>query len=103
MPGTRRGDKLLMQCSRQRAVAVFLLVLAVAMPVAALPEEGLDPDRSPGLFAVLWGHLSSLLGRFEAVVSGTGLEGVAPSDVRDTGQRTLDNDSRSSMDPDGNS
>lgn len=93
-----------MQCSRQRAVAVFLLVLTVAMPVAALPEESLDADRSTGLFAVLWGHLSSLLGRFEAAVSGTGLEDVAPSGTLDsTRQPPLDSDSRSSMDPNGGS
>jgi len=92
-----------MQCSRQRAVAVFLLVLAVAMPVAALPEEGVDPDRSPSLFTVLWGHLSSLFGRFEAAVSGSGLEEVDPSGVPDAARQPPDSDSRSSMDPNGGS
>ena len=92
-----------MDCSRQRAVAVFLLVLAVAMPVAALPEESPDPDRSTGVFAVLWGHLSSLLGRFEAAVSGTSLEGLAPSGIVDTGRQAQDSDSRGTMDPNGGS
>ena len=92
-----------MHCSRQRAVAVFLLVLAVAMPVAALPEEGSNPDRSPSLFTVLWDHLSSLFGRFEAAVSGTSLEGVDPSGALDSARQTLEPDSRSSMDPNGGS
>ena len=93
-----------MQCTRQRAVAVFLLVLAVAMPVAALPEESPDPDRSTGLFAMLWGHLASLLGHFEAVVSGTGLEDVDPSSILDSArQPPLESDSRGTMDPNGGS
>jgi hypothetical protein len=94
---------MLMHCSRQRAVALFLLVLAVAMPVAALPEEGPDPDLSPGLFTVLWDRLSSLLGRFEAVLSGTSPEGATPSGTLDFGRQALDSDSRGTMDPNGGS
>ena len=90
-----------MHRSRQRAAAVFLLLLAAAMPVAALPEEGLDPDRSPSLFAVLWERLASFLGLSEEATSPAGGEATDPLGSLDFG-RGLDTDSRSSMDPDGN-
>lgn len=89
-----------MHCSRQRAVAVFLLLLAAAMPVAALPEEGLGPSRSPSLFAVLWDRLASLLGLTEVTNPLEG-EVTDPLGILDLG-RGPDTDSRSSMDPDGN-
>ncbi len=88
-----------MHCSRQRAVAVFLLVLAMAMPVAALPEEGLDPDRSPGPFAALWNRLSSLLGLSES--AGARSPGEAVDGILSL--LPWDADSRSSMDPNGGS
>lgn len=88
--------------SRRRAVSVFLLALALAMPVAALPEA--DPDRPTGLFTAFWDRLASLLGTFEASWSGDPQVGLSPepSDAIDF-SRPPEGDSRSSMDPDGNS
>jgi hypothetical protein len=87
--------------SRRRAVSVFLLALALAMPVAALPEA--DPDRPTGLFTAFWDRLASLLGTFEASWSGILQGGDNPDSSALDASRPPEGDSRSSMDPNGNS
>jgi hypothetical protein len=87
----------------RRAVAVFLLALAVALPVAALPA----PERAtprPSLLAVLWAHIAPVLGLSEKSRGGAdpdGLTAPAPP-AGDSATSPADNgDSRSTADPNG--
>lgn len=78
-----------------RAVAVFLLALALALPVAALPSGQSTASRA-SVWTALWVRLAPILGFFEKSRSSMDPDGLttpAPS--------AADNDSRSSMDPNG--
>jgi hypothetical protein len=78
----------------RRAVAVFLLALTVALPVAALPA----PARAhswPGFFAALWARVAPVLGIAEKSRSSADPDGLTVPTP------TNEDDSRSSADPNG--
>lgn len=78
----------------RRAVAVFLLALAVALPVAALPA----PARAhswPGFFAALWARVAPVLGISEKSQGGADPDGVTVTIP------TNENDTRGGADPNG--
>jgi hypothetical protein len=83
-----------------RAVAVFLLALALALPVAALPAGQRTAPRA-GVLETLWARLAPVLapvlGLFEKSRAGADPDGLtAPAPVP-----PVDDDSRSSADPNG--
>ncbi len=80
----------------RRAAAVFLLALALAMPLAALPA----PARAqswPGFFATLWARVGVVLGLSEKSRGGADPDGATVS----IPPPPCENDSRGSADPDG--
>jgi hypothetical protein len=88
----------------RRAVAAFLLAMAVALPVAALPAaERAQPWG--GVFAALWAHIAPVLGLAEKSRASADPNGVtvpvAPPPAEEDSNQQSDGDSRSGMDPDG--
>ncbi len=80
----------------RRAVAVFLLALAVALPVAALPA----PARAqswPGFFAALWARAGVVLGIAEKSRGSADPDGVAVPAPLPPGE----DESRGGADPNG--
>jgi hypothetical protein len=87
----------------RRAVAVFLLALAVALPAAALPA----PERAqpwPGLLAAFWTRLAPVLGLAEKSRSSAdpdGLTAPAPPPAAPDDSQAQEGDSRAGADPNG--
>ncbi|HKI05416.1 MAG TPA: hypothetical protein VKK31_25775 [Thermoanaerobaculia bacterium] len=78
-----------------RAVAVFLLALVLALPVAALPAHQRAAPRA-SVWTALWARLAPVFGFFEKSRASADPNGLTPP-----APPADDNDSRSSMDPNG--
>ena len=89
----------------RRTVAAFLLTLAVALPVAALPDTEGAPRLWPGLLSGLWDHIAPILGLAEGSRAGADPDGLpAPTPPPSEGSTTVqatEGDSRAGADPDG--
>jgi hypothetical protein len=83
----------------RRAVAVFLLSLTLALPVAALPGGERAQESGPDLFAAIWARLAPIFGVWEksgSMADPNGLTSTSP----ETSQLE-EGDSQSSADPNG--
>ena len=85
---------------RLRAAAVFLFLLAAALPLAAMPA----PERAESPWeraaAALWARIAPVLSVFEKSRSSADPNG-APAPAPEYDPQAFEGDSRSSADPDG--
>lgn len=85
----------------RRAVPVFLLTLAVAIPAAAVPNPGRVASKE-GVLTTLWARLTAVVGVFDrsrpgADPDGTPITPPAPT----TNSQLEEGDSRAGADPNG--
>jgi hypothetical protein len=88
----------------RRAVTVFLLVLAVALPATALPAPERTHSWGQGVLTALWARLAPVLGisaasRASADPNGGGTSSAQPGE--NPAAPTSDADSRAGADPNG--
>lgn len=84
---------------KRRAVAVFLLSLTLALPVAALPGWERAQESGPNLFAAFWARLAPIFRVWEKSASSADPDGLT-STSPETSQ-VEEGDSGSMADPNG--
>jgi hypothetical protein len=85
----------------RRAVPVFLLTLAVAIPAAAGPSPGRVASKE-GVLTTLWARLAAVVGAFDPGRAGADPDGTTTTPpVPPTNSQVEEGDSRPGADPDG--